>query len=120
MADAAQIATVAVILVSDRFLVSHAFLKDSAVRIRACALTAIGRDIRSSVDIALQQAGVRAGEIQLVEAQGPTPTADRNGLLRSINIEETSRPLKPLKDYGATGLAGLCGIGEFLGDECII
>lgn len=38
-----QIATVAVILISDRFLVSHAFLKDSAVHVKACTLAAAGR-----------------------------------------------------------------------------
>lgn len=108
-----QIATIAVVLISDQFLVSHAFLKDSAVQIKACTLTATGKDIRSSVNTALRQAGVEAGEIQLVEAQGLTPTADKNGLLSGTNAKQTSRALTPLKDFSTTGLASLCGIGEF-------
>jgi hypothetical protein len=99
--------------VSDQFLVSHAFLKDSAVHVKACTLTAAGQDVRLSVDTALRQAGVEAGEIQLVEAQGSTPIADKNRLMRGTNVQQPSRPLAPLKDLGTTGLASLCGIGEF-------
>lgn len=113
MANVIQIATIAVVLVSDKFLVSHAFLKDSAVQMKACTLAAAGQDIRSSVDAALQRAGVEAGEIQLVETQGSIPTADKNGILRGTNVEQTSRPLAPLKDFSTTGLASLTGIGEF-------
>lgn len=108
-----QIATVAVILISDRFLVSHAFLKDSAVHVKACTLAAAGKGIRSSVDTALKQAGVEAGEIQLLEAQGSISTADKNLLLRGIKVEQTPRQLATLKDFSTTGLASLCGIGEF-------
>jgi len=110
--NSVQIATVAVVLVSDQFLVSHAFLRDSAVHIKACTLTAAGREIRSCVDDALRRAGIEAGQIQLVETQGFTPTADKNGLLRGINVKQTSRPLVSLKDLSTTGLASLCGIGE--------
>jgi hypothetical protein len=118
-----QIATVAVVLVSDQFLVSHAFLKDSAVHIKACTLAAAGRDIGTSVDAALRQAGVEVGDIQLVEAQGSTSTADKNGLLHGVNVKQMSKPLAPLKEFSTIGLASLCGIGEFpkhqgIGENC--
>lgn len=108
-----QIAIVAVVLISDRFLVSHAFLKDSAVHVKACTLVAAGKGIRSSVDTALEQAGVEAGEIQLLEAQGLISTTDKDMLLRGIHVEQTPRQLATLKDFSTTGLASLCGIGEF-------
>lgn len=111
-ADEIQIATVAVVLVSDRFLVAHAFLKDSAVHVKACTLTAAGKEIRSCVDDALRRAGVEAGQIQLVEAQGFTPTAEKNGLLRGIDTKQVSKPPAVLKDLSTTGLASLCEIGE--------
>jgi hypothetical protein len=123
IANVNQIATIAIILVSDQFLVSHAFLKDSAVQVRACTLTAAGQDARLSVDTALRQAGVEAGDIQLVEAQGSTPTTDKSGLLRGTKVQQPSKPLAPLKDLSTTGLASLCGIGEFpknqvIGESC--
>jgi hypothetical protein len=83
------------------------------VHVKACALAAAGQDARSSVDAALRQAGVEAGDIQLVEAQWSTPTADKDGLLRGTDVQQSSRPLAPLKDLSTTGLASLCGIGEF-------
>jgi hypothetical protein len=118
-ANVNQIATVAIVLVSDRFLVSHAFLKDSAVHVKACALTVAGQDARLSVDSALRQAGVEAGDIQLVEAQGSTPKADKNGLLRGTNIKQASGSLAPLKDLSTTGLASLCETGEFPSNQGI-
>jgi hypothetical protein len=107
-----QIATIAVILVSDRFLVSHAFLKDSAVHVKACTLAAAGKGFRPSVDAALKQAGVEAGNMQLMEVQGSISTADKNGLLRDSNVKQTSWQLAAVKDFSTTGLASLCGIGE--------
>ena len=111
--NATQIATIAVILVSDRFLLSHAFLKDSAVHVKACTLATAAKGIGSSVDTALRQARLGRGEIQLVEAQGSITTADKNVLLRGVNIEQTPRQLATVKDFSTTGLASLCGIGEF-------
>jgi len=109
--DASQIAIVAIVLVSDRFLISHSFLKDSAVQIRASALTVAGQAMRSSLDAALRRAGVRAGDIQLVEAYGSSQMDDGHELLRGMNAKQVSKSLGPLKDFGTTGLAGLCGIG---------
>ena len=110
--NAIQIATIAVILVSDRFLVSHAFLKDSAVHVKACTLAAAGKEIRPSVNAALRRAGVEAGDIQLMEVQGSISTADKNGLLRGSNVKQTDWQLAAVKDFSTTGLASLCGIGE--------
>jgi hypothetical protein len=114
MADLVQLAAVAVILVSDRLLVSHAFLQDSAVRIRACSLAVADSAFRGSVDSALRQAESKAGDIQMIEANGSSPSPGANEVLRSAHIGETSRALEPLKGFGATGLAGLCGIGRLL------
>jgi hypothetical protein len=107
-----QIVIIAVILVSDRFLVSHAFMKDSAVHVMACTLAAAGKGFRPSVDAALKQAGVEAGNMQLMEVQGSISTADKNGLLRDSNVKQTSWQLAAVKDFSTTGLASLCGIGE--------
>lgn len=111
--NALQIATIAVILVSDRFLVSHAFLKDSAVHVKACTLAAAaGKEIRPSVDAALRQVRLDAGDIQLMEVQGSTSTADKNELLRGSNVKQTSWQLAAVKGFSTTGLASLCEIGE--------
>jgi hypothetical protein len=115
--DAIQIAVVAVVLVSDKFLISHSFLKDSAVQIKACPLTAAGRAIRSSVEAALRQAGIEAGDIQLVEAYGSSQTDGGHELLRGINAKQVSKSLGPLKDFDTTGLVGLCGIGTVPKDK---
>jgi hypothetical protein len=89
------------------------------VQIRACSLTAAGRDVRSSVEAVLRHAGVKAGEIQLVEAHGSSPTDDKSELLHNTEANQASRPQEPLKGFDTTGLAGLCGIGEFPRDKCI-
>jgi hypothetical protein len=107
-----QLAAVAVILVSDRLLVSHAFLQDSTVHIRACSLAVSDSAFRGSVDSALRQAGLKAGDIQMIEANRSHPSPGANEVLRSAQIEEASRALEPLKGFGTTGLAGLCGIGK--------
>lgn len=75
-------------------------------------LTAAGKVVRSCVDDALRLAGVEAGQIQLLESQGFTPTAEKNRLSRDVDVKQISKPLAPLKDLSTTGLAGLCGLGE--------
>jgi hypothetical protein len=110
--DLVQLAAVAIILMSDRLLVSHAFLQDSAVRIRACSLAVADSAFRGSVDSALRQAKLKAEDIQMIEANGSGPSPGANEVLRSAHIGEASRALAPLEGFGATGLAGLCGIGE--------
>jgi hypothetical protein len=109
MTDLVQLAAVAIILMSDRLLVSHA---DSAVRIRACSLAVADSAFRGSVDSALRQAKLKAEDIQMIEANGSGPSPGANEVLRSAHIGEASRALAPLEGFGATGLAGLCGIGE--------
>jgi hypothetical protein len=87
-------------------------MKDSAVHVMACTLAAAGKGFRPSVDAALKQAGVEAGNMQLMEVQGSISTADKNGLLRDSNVKQTSWQLAAVKDFSTTGLASLCGIGE--------
>jgi hypothetical protein len=112
MTDLVQLAAVAIILISDRLLVSHAFLQDSAVRIRACSLAVTDSAFGGSVDSALRQAELKAGEIQMIEAHGSGPSPGANEVLRSAHIGEASRALVSLEGFGATGLAGLCRIGK--------
>lgn len=105
-------------LVNDHFLTSHAYLRDSAVRVRACHLAVAGKDPRGPVVSALKQASLDAGEIQLVEAQGTTPSSVRELRLASngaISEEDavSASELPPLAGFGTTSLTGLCGIGKY-------
>jgi hypothetical protein len=121
-ANVAQIAAIAVVLVNDRFLASHAYLKDSAVCVRACHLAAVGSDPRGPVVDALRQANLEAGEIQLVEMQG-TVSSPTRGLKVSKNgdfdeDDTSSTPvLSPLVAFGTTNLARLCGIGQYTSQD---
>jgi hypothetical protein len=118
MTDAAKIAATAVVLVNDRFLTSHAYLRDSAVCFRACHLAVASKDIRGPVIDALRQASLEAGDFQLVEVQGTTPSPARglkllsNGDFAEDDTVYASR-LPPLAGFGTTNLIGLCGIGKY-------
>ena len=116
--DAVKIATIAIVLVNDRFITSHAYLKDSAVCVQACHLAAAVTDPRGSVMNALRQASLEAGEIQLMEVQGTTPSpARRLRLLKNGDFDEddtvSASELPPLAGFGTTSLTGLCGIGKY-------
>lgn len=118
MTNAVKIAAIAVVLVNDRFLISHAYLKDSAVCVRACHLAAAVTDPRGSVTHALIQASLEAREIQLVEVQGTTSSPARGlKLLSNGDFDEddtvSASELPPLAGFGTTSLTGLCGIGEY-------
>lgn len=84
------------------------------MRIEAFTLKAPGLESRRSVESALRQAGLKAGDVQMVEIQGPSSSAKTDELLQGARLEGTPTALGPLKDLGITGLAGLCGIGEHL------
>lgn len=116
--DAAKTAAIAVVLINDRFLTSHAYLKDSTVCVRTCHLAAAGKDPRGPVINALKQANLEADDIQLVEMQGPiSSSAQGVKILGDVDFSEddtpSARELSPLAGFGATNLAGLCGIGEY-------
>jgi hypothetical protein len=115
--DAVKVAAIAFVLVNDRFLTSHAYLKDSAVCVRACHLATAGQGLRGPVIDALRQASLEAREIQLVEVQGTTPSPARGLKLLSdggIGEDDTvsASELPPIAGLGTTSLTGLCGIGK--------
>jgi hypothetical protein len=115
--DGAKIAAIAVVLVNDRFLTSHAYLKDSAVCVRACHLAAAGKDPRRPVINALKQANLEAEEIQLVEVQGTISSPSQGKKILSngdFKEDVISAPeLAPLVGFGTTSLTGLCEIGKY-------
>ena len=116
MTDAVKIAAIAVVFVNDRFLTSHAYLKDSAVCVRACHLAAAGKDLRGPVTNALRQANLGAEDIQLVEVQGTVSSpAQGQELLSNGDFEDeaiSAPELPPLVGFGTTSLTGLCEIGK--------
>jgi hypothetical protein len=115
--DGAKIAAIAVVLVNDRFLTSHAYLKDSAVCVRACHLAAAGKDPRRPIINALKQANLEAEEIQLVEVQGTISSPSQGKKILSngdFKEDVISAPeLAPLVGFGTTSLTGLCEIGKY-------
>lgn len=82
------------------------------MRIEAYTLKAPGLESRRSVESALRQAGLKAGDVQMVELQGSASSGKKDELLQGARLGGTPTALGPLKDLGTTGLAGLCGIGE--------
>jgi hypothetical protein len=116
MTDVPKIAAIAVVLVNDRFLTSHAYLKDSAVCVRACHLAATGKDPRGPVFSALRQAKLGAEDVQLVEVQGTVSSPSQGQVLLSngdFKEDAISAPeLAPLVGFGTTSLTGLCEIGK--------
>jgi hypothetical protein len=114
--DGGKIAAIAVVLVNDRFLTSHAYLKDSAVCVRACHLAAAGKDPRGPVINALRHANLEAEEIQLVEVQGTISSPSRGQeILNDGDFKEdviSAPELPPLVGFGTTSLTGLCEIGK--------
>jgi hypothetical protein len=115
--DGGKIAAIAVVLVNDQFLTSHAYLKDSAVCVRACHLAAAGKDPRRPIINALKQANLEAEEIQLVEVQGTISSPSQGKKILSngdFKEDVISAPeLAPLVGFGTTSLTGLCEIGKY-------
>jgi predicted nucleic acid-binding Zn finger protein len=107
-----QIAVVAVVLVSDRMLTSHSYLKDSAVQVRSCVLATpqnAARKTEGAAQAALRQAGLGAWEMQILDIreQGHIDTSSMGR-----QIQDLSSALAPLQGFGTTGLASLCGLGK--------
>ena len=118
-----QIAVVAVVLVSEAFLTSHAYLKDSAASIRGFSLVSPiymkhsksdseTLATKTAIQAALQQAVLAPDDIQIVELRhGSNPSVQQAlGELRIAEDEGGSPVSHPF--VGSTGLAGLCELGE--------
>lgn len=110
-------------LVSNAFLTSHAYLKDSAVCIRACSLASPvhpqspsgpndARTIQIAVKSALRQARLESKDTQIVGAQHKSDAHVRQALSK-FSPTQSRGPLESLESLIETaGLAGLCGLGE--------
>lgn len=116
MTDAKKIAAIALVMVSDRFLNAHAYLKDSAVTLRACHLVAED-EAHLAIRHALLQAKLKAEDLQIAQMLGgnSSPSKGRkslgnHSLAKSTNSSPVTIP--SLGGTGVTGWAGLCGLGE--------
>ncbi|EME41479.1 hypothetical protein DOTSEDRAFT_73780 [Dothistroma septosporum NZE10] len=116
-----QVVLVAVVIVSDLFLTSHAYLRDSAVCIRGASLTnrvysrsSSGPDhqhsITRAVQAALRQAQLERTEIQVLEVRSRSAGIARQALSGEFDFTPREPPSKLVPLVGTTGLAGLCAI----------
>lgn len=112
----------ALVLVSESFLTSHPFLKDSAALIRSSQLVGPKHSrsskqndeavaTRSAVQTALEQAMLAPDDIQIVELRHGS---DRNvqQVLGELKVSEDGHASPVSHPFvGSTGLAGLCELG---------
>lgn len=113
----------AIVLVSDRFLVSHAYLKDSTVGIGACCLmnqaSSLPSDNRQdtsnslerSVQSALSQAKLVVKDLQAVEARYSSDSGIHQ-VLGGLDWTQSQERVSPSSNIlGSIGLLELCGFG---------
>ncbi|KAH9845756.1 hypothetical protein Tdes44962_MAKER01187 [Teratosphaeria destructans] len=101
---------VAIVLVSDLFLTSHAYLKDAAICIRSLVLASPEHpeSHRDAVREALRGARIEAKDIQLVESQHG-PSSQR--ALSDFCVAQLRIPLeRSAPNAESSGLASLCGL----------
>jgi hypothetical protein len=103
------------VLVSDLFLTSHAYLKDAAIRIRACCLRRLNnsRPVKAALQYTLKQAQLQARDIQLVEAA----SSAQSGAQDAVGEILGSQPQDMVRSttgggQGGTGLIALCQLGK--------
>lgn len=112
---------VGIVLVSDLFLTSHAYLKDGAVCIhgaftanRIHSRTAGGKDeprkLKAAVNAALAQARLAPKDVQVLEEVGSTQDARK--ALKDLSSKSGSPTKSQTLSTGTTGFASLCGLGE--------
>ncbi|KAK3111055.1 hypothetical protein LTR53_014071 [Teratosphaeriaceae sp. CCFEE 6253] len=121
-ADFVEVVAVAIVLISSLFLMSHAYLKDGAIRIQASSLTerkqssttSKSNAAESAVQNVLRQARLQPKDVQVVEAQ-PSFSATAQSALRDFEaLQPQGPPDTSSLLVGTTGLAGLCELGKFL------
>ncbi|EME78190.1 uncharacterized protein MYCFIDRAFT_89322 [Pseudocercospora fijiensis CIRAD86] len=119
-----QVQVVAIVLVSDLFLTSHAYLKDSAICICGSALTSTifqrslhlsqggenqSRTVKTAVARALRQANLQQRDIRILEISFSSNWDPRKALLDfDVAPQLSSKPDD--RFTGATGLASLCSL----------
>ena len=116
---------VAFVLVSALFLTSHAYLKDSSIRIRACTLTSRfysrsanagnnSRTAKTAVHQALRQAQLQAKDLQVVDVN----SGATHHLRDALQGAEITQPQEPWSSSGtavpATGWSGVSRLGTSL------
>lgn len=124
LANAAQIAAIGIVLVSELFLTSHAYLKDSSALIRAQkvaspvhsrASQATSETLSTKVAIqgALAQAALTPSDVQIVELRHGS-NSNVQQALGVLNVSEDGHA-SPISNpfIGSTGLAGLCELREY-------
>lgn len=113
----------AIVLVSQLFLISHAYLKDSSIRIRASTLTSrfhsrsangsnVARTARTAIQSALRQAQLQPSDLQVVEArQGATRQLGE--ILGDACLAQPQEPWSSSDALSATtGWRDLCRLGQ--------
>lgn len=115
---------VAVVIVSDLFLTSHAYLKDGAIQIAGAALVnrfhsrTIGREdgprkIKTAVASALSQARLSPKDIQILELLGEGLKKDDLNAVHDLKGKPLGEGLG--SSDATTGFASLCGLGKLSG-----
>jgi len=114
---------VAVVLVSSRFLLSHAYLKDSAVCILACSVAKRGPShspdegsdagtIDTAAQSAFKQARQELKDLTATDAQHSV----NSDLWQALNVFDTTQRQDTLQSsnspQGITGLSNLCESGQ--------
>lgn len=112
---------IAVVIISDLFLTSHAYLKDGAIRISGSALVnrfhsrTTGREdgarkIKTAVTSALSQANLKLEDVHVLEMAGQSLDKEDLGALGNLGGKPLAK--KPVSSNASTGFASLCGLGK--------
>lgn len=121
--DHEQPLAVAFVVVSQLFLTSHAYMKDSSIRIRASTLTSrfhsrsangsnIARTARTALQSALRQAQIQPGDLQVVEVSQGVKKQMRE-ILGDAHFAQPQEPWSSSDALSATtGWRDLCRLGQ--------
>ena len=121
--DSMEVTAVGVVLVSSRFLLSHAYLKDSAVCILGCSLAKRARShsrgewsdadaIGTAAQSALGQARQQLKDLTEVEPHHISGS-DVGQALSNVDPTQRQDALQSLSHLqGTTGLSHLCVLGQ--------
>ncbi|CAK3740975.1 nonspecific lipid-transfer [Lecanosticta acicola] len=115
-----ELSIVGMILVSDLFLTSHAYLKDGAVTVSGYSSTSsiysqslggpdFPRTIRTAVNAALRQARIEQRDIQVLEIRNSSDSNTKQALEQFEVAPRISEGVKHTFT-GTTGSYGLCGL----------
>jgi len=120
--DILEVMTVATVFVSNRFLNAHAYLRDSAICVRICAISSRVRSpsagdlddpcrVQLTIRSALRQAQLRTDDIQVVEAQHSAISDVREALSTALSAQAQGPSASFESLVGTNGFASLRGLG---------